>query len=307
MVTIVLIIVVILMIYLALPSFMAAKRVLYPRRKTLDDVKEIHSMDSTVEVDYAIGLKKEDIILQSEFGYNIRAFVLYNPVPTEHIIIISHGFTCRSELAFRYLKIFHNMGYNVLFLDHRRHGETGGSSVSFGYYEKHDLAKAIVWAKEHFKGKVGLFGESMGAGISMQTVELADVDFLIEDCGYSEFAEEIRHQIGSVPGVFSAVHYPLARLWILLLGKYDVEKVSPKDAMKKAKMPVLVVHGTQDNYVPYYMADIIMKSIPHDNKRLYSPEAGHAQSISVNPAEYEKQIAEFLKEYNLYYGKKKNS
>jgi len=293
---------VVLLSYVMIPSYMVSQKVLHPRAKTLDEAEKMRNDDGIYKPEDLNGTRREDIALRSDFGYDIYAVVIYNKVPSEHAVILSHGVTCRSELMFRYLKIFLDMGYNVVFMDHRCHGRTGGDVVSYGYFEKYDLAKAVRWAKEHFNGRIGLFGESMGAGISMQAIELTDVDFLIEDCGYSSFGEEIHYNLRSTPFVFDAVHYLPSRLLIKLRGKYDIEAVSPVMSMAKAKMPVLIIHGKKDSYVPYTMGEKIFNAVPHDNKQIYAPEAEHAYSVKYDTREYKKQIKTFLMRYGLYFG-----
>jgi hypothetical protein len=294
--------VIVLLAYLIVPGYMVSQKVLHPRVKTLEEAQRMREEDGIFKHEFLVGTRMEEIPLRSDFGYNIFAFVIYNQIPSDHIVILSHGVTCRSELMFRYLKIFLDMGYNVLFMDHRCHGRTGGDVVSYGYYEKHDLAKAFCWAKKHFSGRVGLHGESMGAGISMQAVELIDVDFLIEDCGYSSFGDEIHHNLKSTPFTCDAVHYLPSRLLIKLRGGYDIEKVSPAAAMMKAQMPALIIHGKRDSYVPYFMGEEIFNAIPHEKKRMYAPETEHAYSVKFDAMEYERQVKEFLSQNGLYFG-----
>ncbi len=288
--------------YFFVPSFLVAKKVLHPRAKTLDDVKRLHEEDDIFQPEFLNGTKKEELTLKSNFGYDIYAFVIYNQKPSNHVVILSHGVTCRSELMFRYLKIFLDAGYNVMFLDHRCHGRTGGPSVSYGYFEKYDLLKAILWAKAHFSGKIGLHGESMGAAISMMAAGLADVDFLIEDCGYSSFAEELRYNLIVTPGTRELIHYPSSRLIIRIRGHYDVEKVCPAEAVADTSMPILIIHGTEDSYVPFSMAETIFNAIQHNRKHIYAPKTGHAYAVKYDTVAYKHQIDSFLKKYDCYFG-----
>ena len=175
-----------------------------------------------------------------------------------------------------------------------------GKKVSYGYYEKHDLAKAIQWAKSEHSGKVGLIGESMGAGISMQTIELEQVDFLVEDCGYSSFDQEVKHQFRRKRFVPVYPTYYFARLFVYMLGGYDVEKVSPINALQKIDIPIMVVHGDEDNYVPFYMASIVYDNIKSEHKKIFITEGTkHAMSYEDYPVEYQKQVDEFLRNSGL--------
>lgn len=94
----------------------------------------------------------------------------------------------------------------------------------------------------------------------------------------------------------------LLDFFIKLRGKYDIEDVSPIKALAQYNGPILTVHGSADNYVPYYMADIKLKSVAHENKHLYAPDAKHACSVKHDPVKYEKQVKAFLQKYDLYFG-----
>jgi fermentation-respiration switch protein FrsA (DUF1100 family) len=294
--------IVLLVVYAISLSFCVARKVMYPRRKTLEDAAKLQAADDIYHPSDLDGTIREEVPLQSVYGYPIHAFIIRNAIPSEHVVILSHGVTCRSELMFRYLKIYLDMGYNVLFMDHRGHGQSGCKVVSYGYFEKHDLASAIHWAREHFSGRIGLHGESMGAGISMQSLELADVDFIIEDCGYSNFGDEIYWQLKKSRTGLAWLQYPCTRLWIRILGGYDIQAVSPIRSMRKATIPALIIHGTEDDHVPFMMASELYNAIPHSQKHLYTPEAGHAGCIKSNPAAYRQQVKTFLQTYGMYYG-----
>ena len=55
----------------------------------------------------------------------------------------------------KYARLFERLGFNSVIYDHRRHGDSGGKTTSFGYYEKIDL-QAIVHAVRERIGKRAL-------------------------------------------------------------------------------------------------------------------------------------------------------
>lgn len=63
------------------------------------------------------------------------------------------------------MNLFIKKGWNVLIYDHRRHGESGGKTTSYGHYEKFDLQTVVNWLKNEVGESLilGIHGESMGA------------------------------------------------------------------------------------------------------------------------------------------------
>ena len=290
-------------IIILVPAYLgmrAAIKIVYPKMKPKGYYEQIRKEYNLYDKEWYENLNKKEFYIKSQFGYDIHLTYVKNNEPTEHTIIICHGVTARTSAVIKYLNMFLKNGYNALFIDHRAHGKTGGKKVSYGYYEKYDLAKAIQWVKKHHSGKVGLIGESMGAGISMQTIVLEQVDFLIEDCGYSSFDEEVKHQFRRKRYMPVYPAYFFARLFVYILGGYDVKKVSPIAALQRSDIPVMVVHGDEDNYVPFYMASIVYDNIKSDKKRMFVAEGTrHALAYEEHQEEYQKQVYEFLEMSNL--------
>ncbi len=286
-------------IYFIFLGAMVTKMVVYPKKRTMDDLERDFKLYLDNKQWYN-HLEKEQLFIQSEFGYGINTTFIENPDKTDNTIIVCHGVTMLHEGVSHYIRMFMELGYNVVAIDHRAHGKSGGKTVSYGYYEKHDLAKVIDWTRDKTKGKIGLFGESMGAGISMQTLAIRDVDFIIEDCGYSSFDEQIKHQLRTKKYAPLYPVYSIARLFIKIVGKYDLNEISPQKAMSETKIPVMIIHGDKDNYVPFYMADILYNSLKTEHKmKYYAKDSRHACSYYDYPEEYKQKVVEFLRMADL--------
>ena len=106
--------------------------------------------------------------------------------------IISHGITWNYEGSIKYMNLFYRRGWNVLIYDNRNHGMNNKINTSYGYYEKHDLIACIEWAQERCGPdiKIGLMGESMGAGITLQAAAIdSRVAFAVADCPFSDLQQ----------------------------------------------------------------------------------------------------------------------
>lgn len=277
-------------------------KLLYPKMKTDEYFNYVLSEYNTYDKKWYESLDKNEFNIESKFGYDLHLTYVKNENPTEHTIIICHGVTVETRAVIKYLNMFLKNGYNAVFIDHRAHGKSGGRKVSYGYFEKHDLAEAIQWVRKKHSGKIGLIGESMGAAISMQALMVEKVDFVIGDCGFSSLEEEVKHQFRLVKFIPTYPGFWFTRLFVYLLGGYDINKTSPVEAVRQADIPIMVIHGEKDNYVPFYMASIIYEKIKSEHKMMYVAEGSkHAISYEDHPDEYEQQVSKFLKNCGMPY------
>jgi alpha/beta superfamily hydrolase len=94
-------------------------------------------------------------------------------------MILVHGITSSLVSSLKYMEMFRKRNFHVL----------GGSSTTFGLYEKHDLNACVEWLIEQFRGncKIGIVGELMGAATGLQHAAIdRRVAFYIADCPYSD-------------------------------------------------------------------------------------------------------------------------
>lgn len=68
------------------------------------------------------------------------------------------------------------------------------------------------------------------------------------------------------------------------------------DSLKRAKVPVLFIHGSDDKFVPVEMTYENYKACRSEKSLLIVPGAGHGMSCYVEPEKYQKAVREFWEE-----------
>ncbi|PHL20189.1 hypothetical protein CQR37_15905, partial [Enterococcus faecium] len=91
---------------------------------------------------------------------------------------------------------FYKAGYNLLFVDSRATGNSGGDYVTYGQYESDDV---LYWinqeVRERPSQKILLYGGSMGAPTMMSVLAKdipVNVKGIIENCGFASIDEQLR-------------------------------------------------------------------------------------------------------------------
>lgn len=243
---------------------------------------------------------KEIDIKSTQDGANLHAYKIDNENKTNEYALICHGFMRDGKFMAYYADRFYRLGYNILLPDARSHGKSDGDLVGMGWKERFDIVDWINHIVENDKdSKIFLFGVSMGAATVMSTVGEklpSNVKMAIEDCGYSSLWDQYKLK-------FEMAHAPVFPVLNMLsvyyknkLG-YDMKEVSPENQVKKCKIPMMFIHGTNDKIVPYPMFKKVCNAMPENvPSKIFSAEGkGHVRSCT--DPNYWSSIGDFL---NLY-------
>lgn len=189
---------------------------------------------------------------------------------------------------------------SCLIVDQRTAGKSGGRVITFGIKESRDCLNWIDYIIENINkdAKIIITGISMGAA----TVTIAageklppNVIAALADCGYTSAKAIIKKVIRDLK-MSPNLMYPFIKLGAKIFGGFDLEKYSPIEAMKKCTVPIIFIHGTADDFVPYEMSVENFNECTHKIKELVTVEnAGHGLAFLKDTEGYFKAIREFDK------------
>ena len=297
-----LIIILIVTILFLIASYVFAAKVIYPKRFGIEETFEIEKGNGKIDERLYDSWKKEEVFLQSPFGY--RIFGLYFPTQdSKRTVILSHGITYTLYGSVKYMKMFMDLGFNIFIYDNRYHGRSGGKNSTFGSYEKYDLKMITDWVESKIGNGaiIGTHGESMGAAISLQHAAIDPrVQFVIEDCSFNRLDTLLAHRLKKDYHIPRYPLLPMVELICKILAGMVINEVSPEDAVKRISSPILFIHGEEDNFVPKEMAEKLVAQKINGPKKLYvASNAGHAESFWTDPKEYAVVVYEFLHSNNI--------
>ncbi|ANU10606.1 hypothetical protein BBH88_09940 [Planococcus antarcticus DSM 14505] len=282
-------------------GFIASNRLMYVKKKDEQLILERETTAKRYDEVWYVSVPKSEQWIESQNGYPIKAIFL-EPHDTNRFVIICHGVTESKVNSFRFARMFERLGFNSVVYDHRRHGDSGGKTTSFGHFEKFDL-KAVVEALKLHVGTdlfYGIHGESMGAATTLLYGGMEDTaEFYISDCAYSNIYEQVLHVMKTTTPLRTTLALRLAALFMKMRDGYSITTVSPRETIKNIESPVLFIHSVHDDFVLPKMSEELyaLKQGPKELK-LFA-EGAHAQSFNKNPDEYEETVAAFLMSYGL--------
>ncbi len=284
-------------LFLSSIGIYATNRMMYMKTKNDDVIIHREKNAGRMNPDEFNSLKKRTVTIPSPFGYPLK-MILVEPLVTNRYIIISHGVTENKLSCIKYVKFYLDRGFNVLMYDHRRHGESGGKTTSYGYYEKYDLQAIVHWLKEYIGSELllGIHGESMGAAtILLYAGMLEDgADFYIADCPFSDLKELVSYLVKKEIKLPPKLVLPVSNFFLRLRDRYTLQDISPISVIDKINNPILFIHSKNDDFILPSMTEelYLRKKGP---KQLYLAENGfHACSYNENKECYEATVDEFL-------------
>ena len=245
-------------------------------------------------------LLKTQVMVESPFGYKLDCLFV-KPYPTNKWMIFCHGITENKFNSIKYMNIFLKKGYNAIIYDHRRHGDSGGKTSSYGYYEKWDLEAVVKELKNREGDDVyfGIHGESMGAATCLLYAGTIsdDAAFYVADCPFSSFQEQVKYRIKESTPLPNWLVLPIGNSFLKMRDGYRLQDVSPIEVIQNIKKPVLFIHSELDTYIPVSMTKQLFEKKPGKKQLFIAPNGAHAQSLNENPEEYEKAVDQFLKSF----------
>lgn len=230
-------------------------------------------------------------------------------------IIFAHGYRMNALQVGGWVKMYYDMGYNILVPDARAHGQSDGIDISFGWKEKSDYKNWVNKLVEMNNDvQIIISGVSMGGATTMMSSGEKmsnNVKGYIEDCGYDSTYNQfnylkpiakdiINKQLSSTnPGIQAddaEVDDIMKRVDTKLLKEqgFSLEEASSTHQLQKNKKPILFIHGGEDKFVPTSMVYKNYEATQGKKELWVVPKAAHGMSIVQDRLGYQKHVEEFL-------------
>lgn len=214
----------------------------------------------------------------------------------KHYVVLSHGYTSTRYGMYKYATLWRKMGYNCVIYDNRGHGANEPTTITFGVNESRDLMAVIEDTYNRYGSdiRIGLHGESMGAGLQLMALSYKPkVDFIVNDCGYSEILPVLRWKVQQgfhFPDWLPYVAAPFGRL----LYGFWFQDVRPIDRLKENEIPICFVHGAADTFTHKWHSEKMYEANKGYKELHLFEGAEHAKSIEVDVERYQKMLKDFV-------------
>lgn len=192
-------------------------------------------------------------------------------------------------------------GHNLLLVDQRGQGESQGKTITMGIKERYDALLWTNYAVDRFGKdiKIVLYGVSMGASTVVMSTALElpkNVTGVIADCPYDSPRDILLDVCEKQHKIHRKIAYPIIFLAARILGGFNINATTCSKSVKNTKIPVLVLHGEDDRYVPCDMSEEIERSNKKMVTRFTFSFAGHGLSFFADRDKYREVTEKFFAE-----------
>ncbi len=205
----------------------------------------------------AAGYTAEEFALATIDGETVYAW-WRAPGNNRPVIVHFHG--NGGGMAYRAdrYRLFTDVGYGLLAMTYRGYSGSTGSPSEAALVQDAELSLEFLKDKDVSLERVVLYGESLGTGVAVQLAAKADILAVILEAPFT-----------SAWAVAKSV-YPIFPVRLLMKDKFESDQF-----ISKVAAPLLVIHGRQDNVIPFRFGQELFELANEPKKFVALANAGH--------------------------------
>jgi pimeloyl-ACP methyl ester carboxylesterase len=213
--------------------------------------------------------------------------------------VLLHGYGDSRAGMLAWAPLWQRLGFHLLLLDMRAHGDSGGRMSGGGVWERDDLQRLLDALRERHPlscERMVVFGVSYGGMIAAATAaRREDVAALVIDSpveGWGTATQRYAHLLGLPLSHAHRLRLRMAQRW---LGT-RFEEVRPALTLREGACPVLAILPRSDVLVAPSESEQIAQAVAArgSSSRVWRVDATHNLAIVARPDEYERQLRTFL-------------
>jgi uncharacterized protein len=241
----------------------------------------------------------ETVMLKTAGGIPIEAWYGKTDSAAKGTVILFHGITSHKDMLLSEAGEFRYWGYNVMLVDFRAHGNSGGNTTTIGVKEPEEVNLAYSYVSQKSKKNIILYGSSLGAVVVAKAV----ADFRLQPAGVilEMPFESLQSYLKDKARILGFPEQPfafLATFWIGVERGFNGFKHQTPNYVSKITCPALMQWGAKDQFVLKGETEKVFNALASANKRLVVYDnAGHESFLRNDPAKWRIEVENFLQNF----------
>jgi uncharacterized protein len=271
--------------------------ILHPVRRNIP-AEQIAEADRSFAQENAT---REDFVVTAQDGVVLRGWKVRAAHPNGDWVLLLHGRSQNRLSMIRYAGFLLGSGYNLVMMDARAHGESGGTIATYGHVERYDERSIVdaLTAGEHPQ-HIFAMGESMGAAVALQSAAIDPrIEAVIAEGAFRNLHEVFFDYAGLRVSAFLGKTFfrPAAMLAVHETEHqvgFRLDDVSPEASVAARSFPVLLISGLRDHNVPKRHAEAIFLAASGPKELWLVPKARHQKAMETAPEEFQSRVLRFF-------------
>ena len=213
--------------------------------------------------------------------------------------LLIHSYRSDHTFMNPYAEGYLEAGFHVIQPDNRAHGESEGMFIGMGYLDQYDILCWISYIIDKDPdAEIVLHGVSMGAAalmmLSGQEELPENIVAIIEDCGYKSARDYLTWKLEQKINIPAFPIIPIANIAFKIAAGYYMYDASAIDNVKTSNIPILFIHGEDDQTVPVRDAYDLFNAAASKKEIYIVQKAGHGESLGKDGARYWEIVFNFI-------------
>jgi fermentation-respiration switch protein FrsA (DUF1100 family) len=225
----------------------------------------------------AYGLQAEEVWIVASDGVRLNAWFFAHPSSSK-VLLIFHGNAENIGTGLGRTNVLSSLGLNILAPDYRGYGKSEGSPDEAGVYRDAEAAyRYLIDARGFQPRDIIVHGVSLGGAVAIDLASRFECGGLIAESTFTSARAMARHTF-LIP---LYAYVPQSRF-------DSIAKIS------KVKAPVLVMHGTRDELIPFAMGEQLSHAAPEPKSFVAVEGAGHNDLLFIGGDKYVASLQGFV-------------
>jgi fermentation-respiration switch protein FrsA (DUF1100 family) len=223
-------------------------------------------------------LPVEDVRFSAEDGTRLFGWYL-QATPDAPVLLWCHGNAGNLIHRLDNMAALYRVGLSLFIFDYRGYGLSEGHPSEAGFYQDALAAYQYVTDTRRVTAeRLVLFGRSVGAAVAGDVAAKRPAAGLILEGAFPSIEAVVKHYYYGLP-----LHWLISSRFPLV------------DKLKQVRMPVLVIHGEQDDIIPVELGRSVFNAAPAPKSLYLVPGAGHNDCYVVGASAYFSRLNQFIR------------
>lgn len=254
-----------------------------------NDPDEFESIDSTIFFNPAdLGMDYQNITVHTPDNIELRGWYVNSGDTNANTILVLHDWNESKILKLNFAKQMHDRGFNVMLVDLRAHGNSGGKYFSPGILSVSDV-KAVIdtLLAIPYSNHIAIFGSGLSSGIALQSA-LYDgrADALVMQCPFNSFSEWVKKYSRLKWGAGAFIFHPILQRKLEELMLMPLKDFNLASLGKLIETPLLLIAAGEDNLYSSVDSYAVYDSSSAEKKDLILVKKATHENIELEGGEY---------------------